>query len=161
MGTTLRVVPTDRTTGDVMNYLHSDLGHRQRGDVLEVTLTRGANVRLMDSSNFNMYRRGEAHRYHGGLAKRSPVRIAIPTSGRRYAVVDMQGLRGSTRAGFKVIPSSALRPLPPIRDQHMPLSEIAENLASVGSAVEERDFDVFISHASEDKEAIVRPLAGC
>ena len=27
--------------------MHSDLGHRSRGDVLEVTLTRGANVRLL------------------------------------------------------------------------------------------------------------------
>ena len=142
-----------------MNFLHSDLGHRQRGDVLEVTLTRGANVRLMDSSNISKYQRGAAHRFHGGLAKRSPVRIAIPSSGRWHAVVDMQGLRGSTRAGFKVVPGSALRPLPPIRDQRTPISEIAENLASVGSAVEDREFDVFISHASEDKEAIVRPLA--
>lgn len=142
-----------------MNFLHSDLGHRQRGDVLEVTLTRGANVRLMDSSNFSKYQRGAAHRFHGGLAKRSPVRIAIPSSGRWHVVVDMQGLRGSTRAGFKVVPGSALRPLPPIRDQRTPISEIAENLASVGSAVEDREFDVFISHASEDKEAIVRPLA--
>lgn len=136
-------------------FLHSDLGHRQRGDVLEVTLTAGANVRLMDSSNFAKYQRGDAHRYHGGLAKRSPVRIGIPSSGRWHAVVDMQGLRGSTRASFKVIPGSALRPLPPIRDQRTPISEIA----AVGSAVEDREFDVFISHASEDKDAIVRPLA--
>src|SRR5690606_26445333 len=114
------VVPTALTTGVGMNFLHSDLGHRQRGDVLEVTLTRGANVRLMDSSNFSKYQRGAAHRFHGGLAKRSPVRIAIPSSGRWHAVVDMQGLRGSTRAGFRVVPGLALRPLPPIRDQRTP-----------------------------------------
>lgn len=34
------------------NFLLSDLGHRSAGDVLEVTLTRGANMLLLDESNF-------------------------------------------------------------------------------------------------------------
>jgi hypothetical protein len=142
-----------------VNFLHSDLGYRQRGDVLVVTITRGANVRLLDSTNFNRYRSGREHRYHGGLAKQSPVRLTIPSAGRWYAVVDMQGLQGSTRAGFQVIPGSALRPLPPIREQHPQLNEIADNLALASPQADEREFDVFISHASEDKDAIVRPLA--
>lgn len=141
------------------NFLHSDLGHRQRGDVLVVTLSSGANVRLMDSSNFGKYRRGDAHRYVGGLAKRSPVRLMIPSSGHWHAVVDMQGLRGSTRAGFSVVPGSAMRPLPPIREQRTQLSEIADNLVAVGPVADAREFDVFISHASEDKDALVRLLA--
>ena len=45
-----------------MKYLHSDLGMRERGDVLEVTLTSGANVRLLDSNNFALYKRGQRHR---------------------------------------------------------------------------------------------------
>src|SRR5690606_33865684 len=132
---------------------------RQRGDVLVVTLTRGANVRLMDSANFGKYRRRQNHRCIGGLAKMSPVRLAIPSSGHWHAVVDMQGLRGSARAGFKVVPRAALKPLPPLREQRTQLAEIANNLASVGPEAVEREFDVFISHASEDKDALVRPLA--
>lgn len=140
-------------------FIQSDLGHRSKGDVVEVTLTSGANVRLLDSSNFQRYRREQAHRYHGGLAKRSPVRIQIPSTGHWYAVVDMQGLRGSTKAAFRMIPASGLQPLPPIRDQRHALEDIAENLAAERPPTEDREFDVFISHASEEKDALVRPLA--
>ena len=140
-----------------MRFLHSDLGWRQRGDVLDVTLSRGANVRLMDSSNFHRYKRGEAHRYFGGLAKRSPVRIPIPSPGHWHAAVDMQGLRGSTNASFRVINRTALLPLPPIRERRPDLDEIASNLAEINQ--DKREFDVFVSHATEDKEAVVRPLA--
>jgi hypothetical protein len=141
------------------NFIHTDLGTRQRGDVVEITLTKGANVRVLDSNNFQKYRRGQDHRYLGGLAKRSPVRISLPSSGHWHAVVDLQGLRGSTRAGVRVIPGTALRPLPPIREHRDALEDIAENLAAIAPASDEREFDVFISHASEDKDALVRPLA--
>lgn len=140
-------------------YIHSDLGHRSKGDVLEVTLTGSANIRLLDSSNFSKYKRGEAHRYQGGLAKKSPVRIPIPSSGHWHAVVDMQGLRGSTRAGFRVINGSALRPLPPIREHRSEIAEIAENVAALPHSQADQQYDVFISHASEDKDEVVRPLA--
>lgn len=144
-------------------FVHSDLGHRNRGDILEVTLTSGANVRLLDPSNFERYKRGQDHRCHGGLAKQSPVRLAIPSNGRWYAVVDTIGLRNSTRAGFRVINGDALRALPPLRpiSQSRPdLEGIADNLlGSTGAADPEREFDVFISHATEDKDEVVRPLA--
>ncbi|MGI8755646.1 MAG: DUF1883 domain-containing protein [Acidimicrobiales bacterium] len=142
-----------------MGFIHSDLGFLSRGDVVEVSLSSGANVRVLDSSNFNKYRRGQAHRYQGGLARKSPVRIAIPSSGRWHVVVDMQGLRGSTRAGFRVIPGSSLRPLPNISEARPALEDIAENFAATVPDGDQREFDVFISHASEDKDALVRPLA--
>lgn len=140
-------------------FIHSDLGYRSSGDVLEVTLSSGANVRLLDSSNFEKYRRGQAHRYQGGLARQSPVRIPIPSSGHWHAVVDMQGLRGSTRAGFRVINGAALRPLPPIREHRSELAEIAENAANLPHVEGSVTHDVFISHASEDKDEVARPLA--
>lgn len=144
------------------NFIHSDLGHRSGGDILEVTLSgSAANVRLLDSSNFQKYRRQERHRYHGGLVQRSPFRLPLPHNGRWHVVVDMQGLRGTTRAGFRVIPGSALKPLPPIRERRADLSDIATNLAEVPRHDKDdgRIFDVFISHATEDKDDIVRPLA--
>lgn len=141
-----------------MKFIHSDLGHCQRGDVAEITLTSGANVRLLDSNNFNRYRRGESHRYVGGLANRSPVRLAIPSSGRWHVVVDMQGLRGSTRAGIRRIPAPAMKPLPALRHPSPEIEGIARALAEVADD-HTRDYDVFISHASEDKDEIVRPLA--
>jgi hypothetical protein len=141
-----------------VKFIHSDLGQCQRGDVAEITLTHGANVRLMDSTNFNRYRRGEKHSYRGGLAKQSPVRLAVPNSGRWHVAVDMQGLRGSTQASIRRIPGSTLRPLPPIKQARPEIADIAEALADVADT-DAREFDVFISHASEDKDSVVRPLA--
>lgn len=145
----------------VSDFIHSDLGNLNRGDVVEVTLSgSAANVRLLDSSNFSRYQRGQQHRYHGGLARQSPVRIGVPSSGRWHLAVDMQGLRGTTRAGVRVIPGSALRPLPPIVEQRPALVEIADNVAAIGAdGGETREFDVFVSHAGEDKDSVVRPLS--
>jgi Domain of unknown function (DUF1883) len=93
----------------VADFIHSDLGLRQAGDVVEITLSgNAANVRLLDSSNFEAYRSGRQHRFIGGLAQQSPIRLQIPTSGHWHVAVDMQGLRGTVRAGFRVI-SAATR----------------------------------------------------
>ena len=138
-----------------MQFIHNDLGQRQRGEIVEVTLTSGANVRLMDSSNFSNYKNGRAHRYQGGLAKVSPLRLAIPSSGHWHVAIDMQGLRGSTRASVRVLPGA----LPEIRES--PLSSVPSLVRDIPPSVAtgEESHDVFISHASEDKDAIVRPLA--
>src|SRR5207302_11279236 len=93
----------------------------------------------------------------------SPVRLAIPNTGTWHLVVGMQGLRGTTRSSVRVIPASALRPLPPIQQGRQQLQDIAANLAEaapIGAIdVEDREYDVFISHATEDKDDVVRPLA--
>jgi hypothetical protein len=138
-----------------MQFIHNDLGQRRRGEVIEITLTSGANVRLMDSSNFSSYKSGRAHHYHGGLAKQSPLRLAIPSSGHWHVAIDMQGLRGSTRASVRVLPG----PLPEIREA--PLSSVPSLVRDAPPAREPggQAYDVFISHASEDKDAIVRALA--
>lgn len=144
-----------------MQFIHSDLGSRSSGDVVEVTLSAGANVRLLDSSNFARYRRGDQHRYYGGLARTSPTRLVVPHNGHWHCVVDMQGLRGTVRAGIRVVPRAATQPLPPIRDQRATLRAIAENVAALApeSSPSAAAYDVFISHATEDKESVVRPLA--
>lgn len=139
-----------------MNFLQFDLGYLSGGETVEIILTSGANVRLMSSSDFSSYRNGRAHRYIGGLAKQSPVRLQVPNSGHWYVAVDMQGLRGSTRASVRVLPGA----LPVIRER--PLAEIPslvrENIPPPSESGGETH-DVFISHASEDKEEFVRPLA--
>jgi hypothetical protein len=67
----------------------------------------------------------------------------------------MQGLSGSTRASIRVLPG----PLPEIREA--PLSSVPSLVRDTPPIVEagSRAYDVFISHASEDKDAIVRALA--
>ena len=45
-----------------MNFTHYDIGNQSRGTVIEVTLKgSAANVRLLDNSNFQNYRRGRKH----------------------------------------------------------------------------------------------------
>jgi hypothetical protein len=138
-----------------MNFLQFDLGNRTRGEIVEITLTSGANVRLMTSSEFSNYKNGRSHRYIGGLAKQSPIRLQIPNSGQWYVAVDMQGLQGSTRASVRTLPGV----LPEIREA--PLSTVPSLVREQPPRVEPGAdaFDVFISHASEDKESIVRSLA--
>jgi len=146
-----------------MNFQHYDLGHHTRGEVVVVTLSgSAANVRLMDSSDFQNYRNGRQHHYFGGLAERSPVRLAIPHSGHWHVTVDLQGLRGTVRSAVHVEPVPP-GPLPPIEEP--PLSSVPSLVrhpeAPPGLAARPgaRAFDVFISHASEDKDEVVRPLA--
>ena len=146
-----------------MNFQHYDLGQLSGGQVVVVTLSgSAANVRLMDSSDLSSYRAGRRHSYYGGLAERSPVRLGVPHSGHWHVTIDMQGLRGTVRSAVRVEPVPP-GPLPPIREA--PLASIPSLVrhpeAPPGAPTEPgaRDFDVFISHASEDKDEVVRPLA--
>jgi len=139
-----------------VKFIHNDLGQRRRGEVVEITLTSAANVRLMNSSDFSNYKRDARHKYIGGLAKRSPLRLQIPSSGHWHVAIDMRGLRGSTRAGVRVLPGA----LPEIREA--PLSSVpslVQDDAPPSVSGEEAAHDIFISHASEDKDEIVRSLA--
>ncbi len=143
-----------------MQFTHYDLGQKQGGEVVEVSLSgTAANVRLMDSSAFQSFRAGRQHRYYGGHATRSPVRLQIPNSGHWYVVIDLGGYPGSVRSGVRVLPG----PLPPLREA--PLSSVPsliqrhEQPPDLIDRSDDREYDVFISHASEDKDAVVRPLA--
>ena len=146
-----------------MEFTHYKLGHVARGTVVEVTLQgSAANVCLMDNSNLNSYKAGRGYKYHGGLAKKSLTRLQVPSSGTWHVTVDMRGLRGSTRSSIRVIPAEALNPLPPIRQTSLrDIPSLVRNVDPIPTveAPDQRVFDVFISHASEDKDEIVRPLA--
>jgi hypothetical protein len=142
-----------------MQFIEHDLGYRRGGEMVEITLSgSAANVRLMDSSNLSAYKNGRQHRYYGGLAKQSPIHLQIPSSGHWYVTVDMQGLRGSVRSSVRILPG----PLPEVRE--IPLSRVPSLIQrdvppNVDTDALPREYDVFISHASEDKDAVVRPLA--
>ena len=141
-----------------MKFNYYDLGQLKRGEIVEVTLQgNAANVRLMDYSNFQNYKNGRRHKYYGGLAKSSPVRLQVPNSGRWFITVDMQGLRGSVRTSVRILPS----PLPEIKQPSLSTvpSLVQDKNKPPEYDSEEREYDVFISHASEDKDEVVRPLA--
>lgn len=139
-----------------MNFIHFNLNSKSKGDIVEVSLSSAANVRLMDSSNFNSYKNGRQHRYHGGLAKKTPIRLPIPSSGHWHVVIDMQGLRGKTKASVRMLPKA----LPEIKEPS--LSNVPSLVRDTSSPIFNKDretYDVFISHASDDKDSIVRALA--
>ena len=85
-----------------MNYMHYDV---QVGadDVVEVTLDNRANVRLLDDANYSRYQRGEQHRYYGGYAQVSPVRLKPPHAGHWNVVIDFGGYAGKVSASVVVV----------------------------------------------------------
>jgi len=85
-----------------MNFLHYEFD-LATGDVVEVTLDKQANVRLLDSANYSAYKNGKHHRYHGGLAKNSPIRLATPHAGHWHIVVDLGGYAGTVQASATVL----------------------------------------------------------
>lgn len=146
-------------------FIKFDLGFCSSGDVVEVTLDSAANVRLLDSSNFSNYRNGRQHRYYGGLVRQSPWHTRIPHGGIWHVVVDMQGLAGSVRAGARLIPAEATRPLPPARStppspaSAHSIRDVLENAAVSNPVNADTEYDAFVCHATEDKSAVARPLA--
>ncbi|WP_352854688.1 DUF1883 domain-containing protein [Mesorhizobium sp. M0139] len=86
-------------------------GECSRGQMAEITLTSGANLRLLDLTSCSNYGRGERPQYSGRFAKQ-PVRLKVPKSVHWHVAVDMQGLEGSTCSSIRKLP----RPLPELRE---------------------------------------------
>jgi hypothetical protein len=85
-----------------VNYLHYDM-NLQSGEIVEVTLDKQANVRLLDDINYLHYRNGERHQYHGGRATKSPIRLAPPHAGHWHLVIDLGGYAGAVNASVRTI----------------------------------------------------------
>lgn len=89
-----------------MKFIHQDLGYIKEGDIVEVALRgNGANIRIMDDMNYESYTNGNEHRYLGGIARVSPMRIPIPFSGNWHMAVDLQSLSGQVSAIARVVES--------------------------------------------------------
>jgi uncharacterized protein DUF1883/TIR domain-containing protein len=144
-----------------MEHLRYDLGNLKKGSTVVVTLNNQANVQLMTSSEYNNYKAGRRYRYHGGRVTRSPFQIVVPSNGHWIVAVDLGGYAGRISASVAV--------QPPPRG-FLPRAQSADDnpaaQVSVRDNPEEPDpgvlggqtWDVFISHASEDKGSIARPL---
>jgi len=148
------------TEAEHMKFNSWDLGQQPKGAIVQVTLSgTGANVRLFDGSNFRAFKAGRRAKGYGGFAKRSPVRLEIPRSGHWYVVVDLGGLAGRARASVEVLPGR----LPALRQLAVPrLDQLRDSVMAANYDAEQlipKEWDVFISHASEDKYEVVRPLA--
>lgn len=135
-----------------MNFMRYDLGNLDRGKIVQVRLSVAANVRLMDSSNYANYKNGRQHRYYGGYVKTSPYNITVPNYGHWYVTIDLGGYAGRVKCNVNVFNGL----LAPVKHQ-LPLAQ--EPNLYVETNESKKEYDVFISHASEDKDLVVRPLA--
>lgn len=147
-------------------YHYFDLQNCRRGDIWRVELSRGANVFMVDSSGLSAFKRGRKFTHHGGggLITRSPHDFVVPRSGHWYIVAHTWGLRNSARV--TVTPISPSKPMDPATPFSVDLTTIAHdaalysgNEASPPIAPQTKQYDVFVSHATEDKDTVVRPLA--
>lgn len=85
-----------------MQFLHSEFTIGS-DSVVQITLDKQANVRLLDDTNFSNYRSGRSYRFIGGRAMRSPVRLSPPHYGRWHVVVDLGGQGGGVRASIGLL----------------------------------------------------------
>lgn len=142
-----------------MNFTHYDLGNLEKGRIVEIKLQgNAANVQLLDSTNFSNYKNGRRYRYIGGLARKSPVRLQTTHSSHWHVAIDLRGLGGNVRTSVNVLPKA----LPTINQRALstvPSLRLDRDEIPAFGEVTEREYDVFISHASEDKDDVVRPLA--
>jgi hypothetical protein len=87
-----------------MEFQHYDLGQLYEGRIVIVTISgSSANVKLMDSSNFQNYKSGRKHSFYGGHVKSSPFKISIPSDGSWYITIDLGGFSGKLSSSVKVI----------------------------------------------------------
>lgn len=143
-----------------MQFQKYDLGNVKKGSRVIVTLKNQANVRLMTSSEFSKYKRGGAHRYIGGRVTRSPWSAVVPSTGRWHVAIDLGGYSGKVQSSVRVEPPPpgflpTAREASPSRLRDIQVREPQE---PVGDSLGGQTWDVFISHASEDKADVALPL---
>ena len=89
-----------------MRFIDHDLKHQRAGSIVRVRLQgNSANVMLLDSSNFEHYRRGEPFNCLGGHFNRSPAVLRVPSRGYWHVVVDLGGALGQVRSSAEVVPA--------------------------------------------------------
>jgi hypothetical protein len=144
-----------------MEHLRYDLGNLKQEVTVVVTLKNQANVQLMSLSEYNNYKAGRRYRYHGGRVTQSPFRITVPSNGHWVIAIDLGGYAGRISASVTVQP-------PPrgfLPEARLPQVNPASNVAvrtepqePAGDQLGGQTWDVFISHATEDKDTVARPL---
>lgn len=72
-------------------------------NVIRVTIDGQANVRLLDSINFQRYRSGQRHQFYGGLARQSPVDLRPPHYGHWHVAIDLGGYAGRVSTAVELL----------------------------------------------------------
>jgi hypothetical protein len=88
------------------NLIHSR-EYLHQGDIVIVNCDHQCNVRVMDDSNFNSYRSGGRHNYHGGFYRMLPARIPVPNDGYWNVTIDLGGGRANIRYSINYLKREA------------------------------------------------------
>ncbi|MFF4277164.1 DUF1883 domain-containing protein [Streptomyces sp. NPDC001536] len=146
--------------GDPVEHVFKDLGNLRKGSTVVVTLRNQANVQVMTRSEYGNCKSGRRYRYLGGHVTRSPFEVTVPSNGHWVVAIDLGGRSGRIAASFAVQPPPRGFLPPAGGQQRNPARAVAlhEPVEPVGDVLGGQTWDVFISHASEDKAAVARPL---
>lgn len=71
--------------------------------IVQVKLSTRANVRFMDTVNYQKYRMAKPYEFSGGLATESPVEFRPKKDRVWHVIVDMIGLSGEVKASIKLL----------------------------------------------------------
>jgi len=85
-----------------MKYWFHDIGDVEQGNIIEVTLDKAANVRVMDSDNYESFRNRRSYTAIIYYITSSPFKIKLPRSAHWYVVVDPEDQPGSVVSSVKV-----------------------------------------------------------
>lgn len=93
--------PSPSTSSKREKFLHYPF-FAEFDDVVEVHLSRRANVILLDQLNYARYKEGGGFRYLGGDARNSHVTIPVPHPGEWHLVIDTGGRLEKVQAQVRV-----------------------------------------------------------
>jgi hypothetical protein len=135
-----------------------------------VTLENKANVQLMTSTDYNNYnnyynnyKAERQYRYHGGRVTAAPFRIVVPSKAHRLVAIDLGGYAGRISASISIELTTRFPPAGPVRPGRPGLTDRGPRGPEEPEApvLGGQTWDVFISHAIEDKDTVARACGGC
>jgi len=89
-----------------MRFVHAR-EYLNSGDVVVVQCSHQCNVRVMSDADFQSFKRGSSHNYHGGHFKMLPARVVVPSSGYWNTTIDLGGSPSSFKYGVSYLKSQA------------------------------------------------------
>jgi len=113
-----------------MKFLHKPL-KAQAGDVIRVEFSRPTRVLLIQSRQFEKYKKGKTYHYRGGESEKSPVEFTVPFDGVWHAIIE----KGTFKNPIDVSGNAELIKQKPItlngteqNETHIPVEEYDDTL---------------------------------
>jgi hypothetical protein len=87
-----------------MRFVHNR-EYLNTGDIVVVQCSHQCNVRVMSDVDFQSFKSGRSHNYHGGHFKMLPARVAVPHSGYWNTTIDLGGSPSPFKYGVSYLKS--------------------------------------------------------